>query len=363
MVMQLLSISLSDLMTEFEMSVKTVLLLADQMIQHLEYIHSKHIIHGDLKPSNFLMGRGEKRNQVYLIDFGLCEEYRNPETKKHIAYSEKHGFHGTPRYCSLHVHNGIASSRRDDMESLGYVLVYLLLSKLPWQNLPAEENETKKTKRRKIYEMKASMPVEELCKGLPEEFVTYINITRGLKFKQVPDYYALRMLFRNLFMRLKLGSYDEDWFPQLERKKKKRRPRLKEDGAEAALVPALGPPLVARAQPTPTPTPQTAEPAVNSAEPTPVSPKRSPRPLDANFDVLPNYTEPDPARKAAKQRTKWERFLVLIGRREPTAEQVAAKAERKAREKRDKEDKERAKQQERILRRTTSAALGSRVKS
>jgi serine/threonine protein kinase len=226
MVMQLLGESLSDLMIEYDLSVKVVLYLADQMIQHLEYIHSKNILHGDLKPSNFLLGIRERRNSVVLIDFGLCEEYRNPETKKHIPFSDKHGFHGTPRYCSLHVHNGIASSRRDDMESLGYVLVYLLLGKLPWQNLPAEENETKKQKRRKIAEMKQSLPVEELCAGLPEEFATYINITRNLKFKQKPNYYQLRALFRNLLTRLceldpSSGFPDsQDWISQLERKKK-----------------------------------------------------------------------------------------------------------------------------------------------
>jgi len=112
------------------------------------------------------------------------------------------------------------------MESLGYVMVYLLLGKLPWQNLPAEENETKKQKRRKIAEMKQSLPVEELCAGLPEEFATYINITRNLKFKQKPNYYQLRALFRNLLTRLceldpSSGLPDsQDWIAQLERKKK-----------------------------------------------------------------------------------------------------------------------------------------------
>jgi len=230
MVMELLGPSLSDLLNEYELSLKVILLLADQMIKHLQYIHSKNTLHGDLKPSNFLMGRGDKRNMCLLIDFGLCEEYRNPETKKHIPYSDKHGFHGTPRYCSIHVHNGIVSSRRDDMESLGYVMIYLLQGKLPWQNLPAEENETKKQKRRKIAEMKQNIPVEELCKGLPEEFITYINITRNLKFKEKPDYYALRMLFRNLFVRNEYGSFDDDWRPSLQKKRKKRRkPKRLED--------------------------------------------------------------------------------------------------------------------------------------
>ena len=139
-----------------------------------------------------MLGRGEKRNKVYLIDFGLCEEFYNPETKKHVPFTDKHGFHGTPHYCrsvvlmlrfvsltritklisfrsldarSIHVHNGIVSSRRDDMESLGYVLLFLMLGKLPWQNLPTDENETKKQKRRKIAELKIQMPVEDLCQG------------------------------------------------------------------------------------------------------------------------------------------------------------------------------------------------------
>lgn len=320
MVMQLLGISLSDLLMEYDLNLKAILILADQMIQHLEYIHSKNIIHGDLKPSNFLLGKGEQRNRVLLIDFGLCEEYRNPETKKHIPYSDKHGFHGTPRYCSLHVHNGIASSRRDDMESLGYVLIYLFLGKLPWQNLPAEENETKKQKRRKIAEMKQNLPVEELCAGMPEEFVQYINITRNLKFKQKPNYYALRMLFRDLFVRQQLGSYDDDWISTLERKKKKRRTqRLKkpdEDGPEGPKVPGKASP-------------------------------RSPR--EPTLDPVPRVTGPSAStKKLEKQQSKWQRFLSVIKpHRDTDSEKIRkslAKKEKKEKEEREKEEKERLKE-------------------
>jgi casein kinase 1 delta len=198
MVMELLGPSLEDLFNfcSRKFSLKTSLLLADQTISRVEYIHSKNFIHRDIKPDNFLMGLGKKGNLVYIIDFGLAKKYRDARTHQHIPYKENKNLTGTARYASINTHLGIEQSRRDDMESLGYVLMYFLRGSLPWQNLKAA---TKRQKYERISEKKMATPIEELCKGFPSELATYLNFCRSLRFDDKPDYSYLRQLFRNLF--------------------------------------------------------------------------------------------------------------------------------------------------------------------
>uniref|UniRef100_A0A673J0U1 non-specific serine/threonine protein kinase n=1 Tax=Sinocyclocheilus rhinocerous TaxID=307959 RepID=A0A673J0U1_9TELE len=211
MVMELLGPSLEDLFNfcSRKFTLKTVLLLADQMISRIEYIHSKNFIHRDIKPDNFLMGLGKKGNLVYIIDFGLAKKYRDARTHQHIPYRENKNLTGTARYASINTHLGIEQSRRDDLESLGYVLMYFNLGSLPWQGLKAA---TKRQKYERISEKKMSTPIEVLCKGYPSEFSTYMNLCRSLRFDDKPDYSYLRQLFRNLFHRQGF-SYDYvfDW--------------------------------------------------------------------------------------------------------------------------------------------------------
>jgi len=211
MVMELLGPSLEDLFNfcSRKMSLKTVLLLADQLISRIEFIHGKNFIHRDMKPDNFLMGLGKKGNLVYVIDFGLAKRFRDPRTHQHIPYREHKNLTGTARYTSINTHLGIEQSRRDDMEALGYILIYFLSGTLPWQGLRAK---TKAQKYEKISEKKLSTSVEELCKGAPAEFATYHNYVRSLRFEEKPDYAYLRQLIRNLFHRQGF-SYDYvfDW--------------------------------------------------------------------------------------------------------------------------------------------------------
>eukprot|EP01133_Synstelium_polycarpum_P015914 gene15914-18918_t len=200
MVMDLLGPSLEDLFNYCgrKFSLKTVLMLGDQMIRRIEFIHANNFIHRDIKPDNFLMGIGKRGHVVNLIDFGLAKRYRDPRTHQHIGYRENKNLTGTARYASLNTHQGIEQSRRDDLESLGYVLMYFNRGSLPWQGLKAY---TKREKYEKICDRKAHTDLEALCQGFPPEFHSFLNYTRFLKFEDKPDYLYLRKLLREMFVR------------------------------------------------------------------------------------------------------------------------------------------------------------------
>jgi serine/threonine protein kinase len=155
------------------------------------------------------MGLAKKGNLVYIIDFGLAKKFRDPRTHQHIAYRENKNLTGTARYASINTHMGVEQSRRDDLESLGYVFMYFNRGSLPWQGLKAQ---TKRQKYERISEKKMATGVEELCKGFPIEFSNYLGYCRSLRFDDRPDYQYLRQLFRNLFHRQGFTyDYMFDW--------------------------------------------------------------------------------------------------------------------------------------------------------
>jgi len=211
MVLDLLGPSLEDLFNYCgrRFQLKTVLMLADQLLGRLEYVHTKSFIHRDVKPDNFLIGLGKRQSVIHIIDFGLAKKYRDPRSHQHIPYRENKNLTGTARYASINTHIGIEQSRRDDLESLGYVLMYFIRGSLPWQGLRAN---TKKQKYERIMDRKMSTSTEQLCKGYPTEFRSYFEYCRSLRFEDRPDYAYLKRLFKELFYR-KGFQYDNmfDW--------------------------------------------------------------------------------------------------------------------------------------------------------
>jgi casein kinase 1 len=182
-----------------ELSLKTVVMLAVEMLDRIEFVHSRGIILRDIKPENFAMGIGEKSHIVYLFDFGLAKLYVDPSTGAHIPYREGRTALGTMRYSSYNVHFGREQARRDDLEALGNVLLYLLHGKLPWQGIYAP---SKEAKWRRMGEMKAgSAAFRDLLARSPAEFTTYFDHCRSLKFEEKPNYALLRQLFSQIMER------------------------------------------------------------------------------------------------------------------------------------------------------------------
>jgi len=212
MVISLLGPNLETLFSycERRFSLKTVLMLADQMLERIQFTHSRNIIHRDIKPDNFLMGtKPVSDGQVFMIDFGLSKFYRDVRTGAHISYRENKSLTGTARYASVNTHRGIEQSCRDDLESLGYILMYFCRGSLPWQGLKAN---SKETKYKAISDTKAATTVEALCDGFPVEFANYLNYVRSLQFAETPDYGYLRRQFRELFKREGyVYDYAYDW--------------------------------------------------------------------------------------------------------------------------------------------------------
>ncbi|KAH0472512.1 MAG: uncharacterized protein KVP18_004718, partial [Porospora cf. gigantea A] len=136
-------------------------------LNRIEYVHQKSFIHRDVKPDNFVIGRGRRVSVIYIIDFGLAKKYRDSRTMMHIPYREGKHLTGTARYASISTHLGIEQSRRDDLEAVAYVLLYFIRGSLPWQGLKAG---TKRDKYDKIMEKKMGTPIDVLCKYCPCEF-------------------------------------------------------------------------------------------------------------------------------------------------------------------------------------------------
>ena len=198
-------------------SLQTVILIAEQALTRLEILSQKGILHRDLKPDNFLLGPITNKDRlIYLIDFGLSKKFLN-DKNEHIEFSKGVGLVGTPRYTSINSHLGYQQSRRDDLESLGYIFIYLLKGKLPWMNInyqkyikPNTNMLTSEMKNNVILKIKQEITSEELCSNLPIEFLEYFNYVKNIKFSDAPDYQFLIRKFKGLF-KDPSENYEFDW--------------------------------------------------------------------------------------------------------------------------------------------------------
>ena len=226
LIMQLMGKSLEDLINiRKTFPLKTVCLIGYQMIKVLEYIHNKHIVHRDLKPDNFVMGLNELAKYVYLLDFGLAKKYRSSTTLKHYPLINKKKLTGTARYASINALRGYEQSRRDDLESAGYVLMYFLRGSLPWQGIPGKN---KDERYKKILQKKEETSAHELCKDFPEEFEKYIDYTRNMEYEEDPDYERLKEYFKNIIEE-KNENFDYIYIWSTEEEKKQRKKEFLEE--------------------------------------------------------------------------------------------------------------------------------------
>ena len=209
LVMELLGDSLDkifDKLPSRKMSIRCVCNIAYQLLMIFEIIHNCNIIHRDIKPANVAIGFEGKSKFIYLLDFGLSKKYRSSKTKKHFPFVQGNKLIGNARYSSINALDGGTQSRRDDLESLGYLLLYLLLGRLPWQG---HISHSKEDKYYKIREIKKNTTPEELCQGLPPQIQEYVEYTRNLEYETDPDYKYLKNLFLTI---LKHYNWEFDYY-------------------------------------------------------------------------------------------------------------------------------------------------------
>lgn len=176
MVINLLGQSLQSIKNNSTFSLTSVLQTGIKIVLLLKTIHDKGLVHRDIKPDNFLLGLNNQWKNMYIIDFGLCRSYITND--KHKPIKKTNNLIGSLTYCSINAHNCIELSRRDDMESLGYMLAFFYLGTLPWQEMVSENIDIIKNLKQDIV----------INSKLPQILVNYINYVRSLKYEETPNY-------------------------------------------------------------------------------------------------------------------------------------------------------------------------------
>ncbi|XP_057454401.1 casein kinase 1-like protein HD16 [Lotus japonicus] len=194
MIMDMLGPSLWDVWNSnsHTMSTEMVACIAIEAISILEKMHSRGYVHGDVKPENFLLGApgSPDEKKLFLVDLGLATKWRDSATGLHVDYDQRPDvFRGTVRYASAHAHLGRTSSRRDDLESLAYTLIFLLRGRLPWQGFQGEN------KGFMVCRKKMGTTPESLCCFCPQPFRQFVEHVVNLKFDEEPNYAKYISLF------------------------------------------------------------------------------------------------------------------------------------------------------------------------
>lgn len=177
-----------------KLSLSVVILIGQQMIRRVEYLHSKGVIHRDIKPDNFIFGTESEKSVLNVVDFGLAKFYLSSQGE-HINLDTGRKMTGTCRYVSLNVHEGLTPSRRDDLESVCYVLIHLLQGTLPWKGLISSSGESLNAL---VADKKREPGIWRDLAECPGEFLTFIRYCRGLGFEEEPNYAYLSGLLGNL---------------------------------------------------------------------------------------------------------------------------------------------------------------------
>ncbi|KAH9015348.1 kinase-like domain-containing protein [Lactarius hengduanensis] len=189
MVLNRLDLTLEEVISKRH-DINLVFSYVDQMLLCLESLHERSYIHRDVKPTNFMTGAGELSSRVFLIDFGLAQLFHNPSTRRHVPLVSELKTVGTITFTSINSHSGRTQSRRDDLESLVYSIVYLCRGRLPWQNIVngSIEKYVASVLEKKIASSKT------LCQGLPAPFVAFTQHIQSLSFDERPQYDKLHTL-------------------------------------------------------------------------------------------------------------------------------------------------------------------------
>ena len=180
-------------------SLEEVCLIAIQIIDRIEFVHSHGYIHRDIKPDNFLIGNPDK-NIIYIIDFGMSKKYISSKSGKHIQFTDTGKLTGSLRFASINALKGGEQSRKDDLISIGYMLIFFMKGKLPWQSIIAKDF---KEEYIKILRIKIKMKPELLCNSLPKQMEEYMKYVQNLGFKQEPNYNYMRDLFKSFLQERK----------------------------------------------------------------------------------------------------------------------------------------------------------------